>query len=246
MQQILQREEEQIISDSAQHSERRVSTRPESQRSTTRANASQCSSSASAPNRNNNSDRSRQRNNRPQQRDASDIKCLGCGLVGHFMKTCPTTSVRDKQQIYDQMRLERLQNNAQPRRDPGQATPASAASIQSSQTPATSNDQATSQPRAANSTSAHRISYINAACARRIAQVNNARRQRGTNQRTRRNALHAPRIIQYEDEVIIDSGATDHVTGRYCSLYDPYPGPYPAEIILPDGSVNYSETSGTL
>jgi Reverse transcriptase (RNA-dependent DNA polymerase) len=54
---------------------------------------------------------------------------------------------------------------------------------------------------------------------------------------------HEPRVLVYEDDIIIDSGASDHMTGQNV-LFHTYE--FPSHVMLPDGSQVFGSTAGIL
>ena len=222
----LQREEENTNAANDSNQNLRLNMRSDQRRSSQSNNASSNNSNTAAQSNTRNNQKGNYNGRRPNnttsiaKRDTSNIKCYGCGQTGHYLRNCPTTSPQDRAKTYEKM---------QPRQETNES-----AANQTSVTSPTS--QRTTQAHTAHASAKH-MSFINNAHAKDQARTTS--RSQGRTFDT-----HEPRFVVYEEEVIIDSGASDHMTGLGCLLFDPYE--FMSEVHLPDGSISYSRTAGTM
>ena len=139
-----------------------------------------------------------------------------------MLKHCPTTSPKDRKRIYNERLRNRRTNNSRSSGNTAntQRRPATNAAACTTPPGTTSSKLSTN----ANANNASKISFINC--------VNTG------------SSNTQGRIIPYDEDVIIDSSASDHIARDLSDLTDPYP--FMAQVLLPDNSLSYSEVSGTM
>ena len=169
---------------------------------------------------------SRPRNKPSPSKAPAGVICYGCGRTGHYLRHCPTTSASDREQVMNEIRRNnpssgRTPNRSNANKTPPSTIPATTVSVSEATIP-TSNT--TSRSRSVNTAIAtpSAVRFINAA-------------QRVPDER---------QIVIYEDEVIINSGVSDHMASSPHYLSDTFP--LFSEVILADGTIAYSETAGTM
>jgi hypothetical protein len=79
-----------------------------------------------------------------------------------------------------------------------------------------------------------------------VAKTRNSKNRNVKAESNRFNAVNPSptRVVVYEEDVIIDSGATEHMTGKADSLDQPYP--YYSNVTTADGSTVSVTTAGTM
>jgi hypothetical protein len=159
--------------------------------------------------------------NAKKPRDDSELICVGCNLKGHRLRNCKTTSATDRRRLIDQMDLERAKRKATQK----------ANSANSTENPT---------PQSANNAEHYPTHY---------AYVAKTRNSKNRNAKAESNRFYAvnpspTRVVVYEEDVIIDSGATEHMTGNADSLDQSYP--YYSNVTTADGFTVAVTTAGTM
>jgi hypothetical protein len=162
------------------------------------------------------------------------MKCYGCQSTEHLLKDCPVTSPAQKQILHEEMKRQYKYSNRQYSKDAIQTTTTSSANAsirEPSQStieelrPSSAN-LATRQSTEPKLVLRPRNAYANSVLAR-----------------VPRPTTHIP-IVRYEDDVYLNLGASDHMTGNMTNLTgirDTL-----TNVILPDGSVVCATAMGTL
>jgi hypothetical protein len=171
------------------------------------------------------------------RRPQTDITCYGCGKQGHSLNKCRTTSPKDRKAIW-----ERMQENSPPQPSQAHATKTRRPPpnpYNSAQTIQASNR---TRPQQYPSTSIH-TDFIpsNTQTVQAPSQANTVRHMAYIN------AVHLPiqpRVIYYDTEVIIDSGASDHMATNESKLFQIYSSIH--DVQLPDGSILTSSLAGLM
>lgn len=163
-------------------------------------------------------------------RDQSNIRCFGCQQLGHHVRNCPTTAVAERETILRQHR-----QNQPPRQS-------NSNNNRSSTAPSTQRSSNRNQPNRRTPQAAAVSTSSTAGSTTETVRASNARV-------TFVNAVHSQRrpsipVLRYEDNVIMDSGASDHITNLLQNLamvQDTL-----AQVLLPDGSLIEATKEGIL
>jgi ribosomal protein L11 len=151
--------------------------------------------------------------------DDSAIVCLGCNVKGHRLRNCKTTSSIDRRGIIDKLKADQANrfnaaNNAETPPNPPKHTA----------------NTAEHQPQ----------HFANVAQTRHKGKKNfkaESSRYYTTNQ-------FPTRVVVYESDVLIDSGATEHMTGEPSVLDNPYD--FYSSVTTADGSTVQTTKAGTM
>ena len=179
-------------------------------------------------------------------------RCDGCGLYGHMVIDCCTTSAGDRQRLYD---IRRSQNERRTRFQSPPATSAApvnhvaaaANNTRTNSTAAAPSNPDTSRPsalRTSNRGNAHANSTATVPGSLpggRIARVNNVT---ATRRQAYANNVVVSNTVSYEDGVILDSGASHHMTPHYQALTHIHPD-Y-SQVMMPDGATMDCDECGAL
>jgi hypothetical protein len=151
--------------------------------------------------------------------DYKEMICHGCNTKGHRLRHCKTTSAIDRLRIIDKMEADKKTSNQQKNK----------ANI-SVETP---------NEHTAN-TVEHQVHHAYMAKTRSVA----TRNDKAESTRFYASKPNVTKIVVYESDVIIDSGATEHMTGDLSHLDNQYP--YYTSVTTADGSTCETTTTGIM
>jgi hypothetical protein len=228
LQTLLQREEEQIAMQDRMNSRPMTTQHVQpirSRRSSANSMVSATSTITSQHRPNGNSTRSQNQQSKSKKPFRSrKLVCWGCQEAGHALNKCPTTSPSDRERIVNEDRQSKLASQSSTTTAPSTTT-------------ASNQNNSTTLPSALKQ-STKGVSYLNALQeSNKVSYLNAMALIAGLdeNEKLPKPPKGLVPIVDYvADEVLIDSGATDHMCGHLSYLTNTRP--CYASVILPDGS----------